>query len=284
LKAELFDNHLSSFSKQGYQLIAEEMKNYLSTTKLNRSDNLGTWDEDTDESCTTGAASLNTEFPNLRYLKLGAFTAKDSYAYLLSSDITTVDAPIKQASSCPQSFIGDKVYDVILIEYYLSSEGLNVLAARLRQRFPEATFIFTRLLQPQMLFYNDKSTGKKNHLSEWLQRAGHKEKTPEAIAAFEASGEDWYFRDTLISDRSEVQYEAIMEVDGYLYEGPGSAWDITQDTKSMFIQISDLFNERYQLSMKGNQVVAQEIQQLLQNIKPKRSDVVAKWGGHESCS
>jgi len=277
-KAEFFNDHFNALSKLGHQVVAEEMKNHLEAMKPRRSDNLGAWDEDGNESCEIEATkTLSREISKLRYLKFGPLTSEDSYAHLLGSDITTIDVPINQATFCTQGLVGDKVYDVILIEYFLKSQGLDALGQRLRKRFPNATLVFLRLWQPQMLFYNDKTTGKDKYFGEWSQDAGHREKTSVLMVAFEASPEEWATHSALIESRSDAQDEAVQKAGGYLYSGPSNSWDVLEDPKEFFLEKHDLFDEHYRFSAKGNQVVAQEINELLLHIKPKRSDEVEAW-------
>jgi ubiquinone/menaquinone biosynthesis C-methylase UbiE len=49
----------------------------------------------------------------------------------------------------------DKIYDVVVIEYVLDwvSSALDVLAERLRKRFPDATFIFLDVWAPRQYYH-----------------------------------------------------------------------------------------------------------------------------------
>jgi len=81
-KAEFFNDHFNALSKLGHQVVAEEMKNHLEAMKPRRSDNLGAWDEDGNESCKIEATkTLSSEISKLRYLKFGPFTTEDSCAF-----------------------------------------------------------------------------------------------------------------------------------------------------------------------------------------------------------
>ena len=63
----------------------------------------------------------------------------------------------KVPSECAKSMIGDdETYDVIIFEYHVSTEdGLDVLAERLRRRFPNAVIIFNMMWTPSLISGRD---------------------------------------------------------------------------------------------------------------------------------
>ena len=52
-------------------------------------------------------------------------------------------------AACISSMIGEQAFDVIVLEYFLRGpEGLMTFALRLRERFPNAIIIMTKLWGP----------------------------------------------------------------------------------------------------------------------------------------
>jgi hypothetical protein len=81
---------------------------------------------------------------------------RDSFPALLQARNLAIRASGPEYPAvCTYSMVGEEVYDVIVIEYMLDfvSEALNVLAHRLRTRFPDATLIFLNIWAPRQYTY-----------------------------------------------------------------------------------------------------------------------------------
>ena len=123
----------------------------------------------------TISSSDNTEIDlsHLRYLTLGAsatygVTLPDrttGYPYQLSPNVTNLAIRASgpnYPSICAQTMIDndndndDNIYDVIILEYLMAcNDGLEVLAHRLRKRFPDATIIFNMMWVPTLITGKD---------------------------------------------------------------------------------------------------------------------------------
>lgn len=76
-----------------------------------------------------------------------------SYPYLLSSTVDNfahISTGPNYFSVCTETVVGDDaMYDIIIFDYWLRySEGLDQMALRLRQRYPNAIMIFIRTWSP----------------------------------------------------------------------------------------------------------------------------------------
>jgi hypothetical protein len=77
---------------------------------------------------------------------------RDSFSALLGARNLAIRASGPEFPAvCTYSMLGDEVYDAFVIEYMLNfvSPALDVLAERLRNRFPEATIIFLNIWAPR---------------------------------------------------------------------------------------------------------------------------------------
>lgn len=71
-------------------------------------------------------------------------------------------------AACTQSIVGDEIYDVITVEFqHTFDRSYEVLAQRLRQRFPEATIIFVQLWTPSQLTFTSPNDATQVNFTTW---------------------------------------------------------------------------------------------------------------------
>merc|ERR1719297_466425 len=108
-----------------------------------------------------------------------------AYPWLLSKNAANYAIRASDASypsMCTQSMLEDNIYDVIVVEYdRRSPEYASNLARRLRQRFPDATIIYTRMWNLMDVFVKDNKTGKESKLREYIDKSGQPRASPEAL-------------------------------------------------------------------------------------------------------
>jgi len=205
----------------------------------------------------------------------------EAYPWLLSLDATNLALKSSGPSypaACTESMVGDDaIFDVIILEFHLrATEGLDQLALRLRERFPDAMIIFVKIWFPQLVIRSDT----RQRFLRWIEEnvgqnvALHGKELSNALAATQRS--EWTYAPHRRCGFA-VQ-DAADAVGGYIYELPRP-----EDPRQAIIQHSDLFDADYHhMSTYGHQVVADDLTRLI-NKYARRSDRLGTWGGGDSC-
>jgi len=235
---------------------------------------------------------------NLRFLAFGTSKTagsgvnnlSDTYPYLLSSEATNLairSSGPNFPSICTQTLVGDKTYDVIMLEFFDEvTTGLKQLAQRLRQRFPHATIIFIQLMYPGLLLYRDEIS-----MYEWLEEKGFPimervgMKLREELKA--TSSSDWkgLNKDAVLYKRAYVE-DVATSVGGYILKGPPVPIENFDniDTKEWLLSTMDYFSaDWYHPSEKTHIAIAKAVKEFLKNNSARRSDEVGTWGAGDLC-
>jgi len=188
---------------------------------------------------------------------------------------------------CAQSYIGEDAFDVVILEYFPRvKEGLEGLAVRLRERFPDATIVFLELWYPRLM-------GVKRgegcvFMDDWLKEKGFgihlgTEQSGAVMASLKEEHLCW--------DQSAIsfwmdEHEAIRQkVGAYLLKGPLSPWDLHTDPTALFWDEKSLFHEDMRhLSTIGHKALAHRLQTYLQHIQASPSNTLGTWGEGDSCA
>lgn len=206
---------------------------------------------------------------------------ENAYPYLLSPNVENKAMRASDSSypsMCTQTMLKDAIYDVIIIEYDRRRfECLEVFVKRLRQRFPDATIILTKMWNLMDIQVRPKN-GKINKLREFLVESGHpmiSEKALEYVMGLDA---DISFFDRL--DSRDVTYDRIAEENNvFVYE-----WDHTSDIRDLIRYRFRFFVDLVHPNDYGHKIIAKDIQSIISKVKPKRSDKLGSWGDGDFCS
>lgn len=142
-------------------------------------------------------------------LGAGLDNEREAYPYLISNrtdNYAVLSGNPNFPAVCTQTLIGDeRMYDVILLEYWLAAEqGLKELAEKLRNRFPDAMIILVKVMTPVHARRKESKSSKK-HVSfqEWKDKNGLKAgvSTNAIINAIEADDGFWFFPKRAKADR-----------------------------------------------------------------------------------
>ena len=252
----------------------------------------------------------------IRYLALGGAStwgqglsldrrqiARDAYPWLLSptthNAATRVGGP-ELSALCAQSIVGNEhVYDVILIEFSQHTQGLALLAQRIRQRFPVATIIFVQLWSPSSFAYktenqnedqNENQNGMIVPWDDWWMNFHESISLDSAEYKSRLRERDWFYVDDV--QHTTVLQQSLERVNGLLYTLPRSEDPLTalESVADLFAEsnLDDLSNSPilYTLTSRGHDLVAQGIRDIVnsQNIfqRPDRN-LVGTWGSGDSC-
>jgi len=245
--------------------------------------------------CTHASTTLNKLIPSssdesteLRYLTFGTSLTwgsvlKDrykAYPWLLSSNVTNLAMCASDSSypsMCTQSMVQDSTYDVIVIEYDRRRfEFLLNLVRRLRQRFPDATIVLTKMwsLMDVRVTAMD---GKTEKLREWLGKSGKPFMSNDALN-FVLSSDVTFSWDKMIAIREPVMEEAEKKYDAKIY-----SWDTESDMKNLIKSRFPLFADFVHLNESGHSAVAKELTTFLSEVQAKRSDRIGTWGDGDVC-
>jgi len=173
--------------------------------------------------------------------------------------------------------VGDKIYDVIILEYFSDIGNILQLSRRLRQRFPKATIIFLRVWNPSQLSYRPASN---KNLRYWVKATNFTSIHDPDLHRFlleETSADDWAFHS--FADCAKKQDEAIREVGGVLVE-----MQRPSDLREALAQNAHLYSEdMVHWSNAGHNHVANMIRRVLEEKGVRRQDVVNPWESKDYC-
>lgn len=218
----------------------------------------------------------------------------DAYPYLVSRDVNNYamfSGGPNYPAVCTQSIIGDdKMYDVILLEYWLKArQGLEALANRLRQRFPNALILFVKLWGPihARRLPSETSSIKEEITFEQWRDSKFKKIYPQVNSVLnELRADDGYWYFPKHEEPDLMMGSLCQSIGGYNVRIPKK--DTAKETVEFYLPF---FNrDGAQLSTQGHEFLANLT---LATIKVKlenqtTEDLVANsyhghWGGGDSC-
>ena len=188
---------------------------------------------------------------------------------------------------CLQTMVGESMYHVVIVEYMLrADEGLEILANRIRHRFPQSTLIFLDLWYPRMARVVGSGFRTKNDsmgLEAYQKHMGYQAlNDPEFIRHLETNPHRMYINQRF--DLQKIQRQVVQNVGGYIWQLP-----IPQhaDQAGAFVaQMASLFSNDFKhLSKKGHEYVARGLKRLLRSIPADNLSMIKNpWERQDSCA
>jgi len=235
------------------------------------------------------------DISQLRYLTLGASatwgaTLPDrttGYPYQLSPNVTNLAVRASGPnfpSICIESMVGDEnIYDVIILEYLMPCfEGLDKLAIRIRQRFPDAIIILNMMWIPTLLTGKG-INGEDTSFNEiWRKHGFLRPITPEHISTITSEMASLELNPNLISQIIAYHEKVKNAVNAHLFgieELRSGEWN----NKDWVASKLPLFHDIVHFSQSGHDYVANGIKSLLQTLQPKPSNNLGTFGEGDSC-
>eukprot|EP00542_Grammatophora_oceanica_P019051 CAMPEP_0194047156 /NCGR_PEP_ID=MMETSP0009_2-20130614/23590_1 /TAXON_ID=210454 /ORGANISM="Grammatophora oceanica, Strain CCMP 410" /LENGTH=448 /DNA_ID=CAMNT_0038692683 /DNA_START=42 /DNA_END=1388 /DNA_ORIENTATION=+ len=231
-------------------------------------------------SSSTWGANLENRFTAFPYL---ISPTVDNYALFAGGP--------NYPSVCLQTLIGeDKVYDVILLEYYLrAKEGLEALATRLRERFPEAVIIFIKISGPFHASRRESETSTEPAMT--FEQWRHTVSTPngqknELIEALKSDTGYWFFPD---HQEADVKINtAARKVGGYQVHLPQD--ETPKETLRHYMRFFDCA-EKTHLNEIGHSLVAnltsaiarEHVKNQQETDQVNAGSRIGTWGLGDSC-
>jgi len=152
-------------------------------------------------------------------------------------------------SSCLSTMIGDEEFDVIILEFFMMQNGLDVLVTRLRERFPDAIIVILRIWSPDRIWRNH---NRREKASSWAHDHGfdksyvHNKEFKKAF--IETAGDGWDF----FPCEGKVQYQEDIaaKLGAYLLVQP---FNNVAGGAGGWLDIADYFlaNDSHHLSADG---------------------------------
>jgi len=191
-----------------------------------------------------------------------------AYPWLLSPDATNfaIRAGGPQfPSACTSTMTGTEVFDVVVFEYYLMAEqGLQTLARRTRERFPDALIIFMVNWYPLMISRcKDEDCRSAEHITDYVNNSGFDMKhggltDPKVHELFEDSEDTFTYNQFTQSKFRDTVSNAAREVGGYVVTMPAP-----KDARH-WPQYADLFAmDGHHLSVKGHREAAERVREIV---------------------
>lgn len=187
-------------------------------------------------------------------------------------------------AACLYSMIGDEEFDVIILEFFQkNAEGLMTLAKRIRQRFPDAIIIITRLWYPTQLFNYELNM----NAGDYAEQLGlgrdfiHDPKFHEAI--IQSGPRKW---ESLYKDPNErhnkIHLAVAQEVGAYIVRLP---FDERADTVHGWLTKGDklLAEDSFHLSKGGHAVLAEEIEEIVDKVGVLKEPRIGEFDGMDHC-
>jgi len=193
-----------------------------------------------------------------------------AYPWLLSPDATNfairAGGPAYPAA-CTSTMIGEDVFDVVVLEYFVKAkEGVALLARRIRERFPDAIIIFLMNWNPSMVGrcrHSHCHSGAQN-MFEWAKEKGYDVTkgdlhNQEMHKLFRESEETWMMVQYSEESKRKVLYDAAREVGGYVIPNPEP-----ENAKDWVDYATDFAHDAFHFSMKGHRGIAQRVRDLVE--------------------
>jgi CheY-like chemotaxis protein len=239
---------------------------------------------------------------SIRFLTFGSFDLWGhglsdynlAYPWLLDGNVN--NAAVHHGGTalpavCTESMTGEDVFDVIVIDYFMQvATGLDVLAKRIRKRFPNALIVFVRRWNPSHIVYQgaSNSTSRQDNAITFLskRRFGNFHSDDFKNALSETKPEDWKF-DHVNGRNDRIITEVMEAVGGRLIELPHpDDWNAMTALSSYM----HLFNKDgpLALSERGHSVIASLIFQLVEHEKIAEKSMAVRnelgtWGAGDFC-
>lgn len=231
------------------------------------------------------------DYENLRYVAFGTsvtygstVTKNETYMHLLSptsKNLAMRASDPSYPSICTQSMIGDKKFDVIIVEYERRYEmGLANLVKRLRERFIDGLIIVTNVWTFMNIEVEDES-GKILPFRNWLRNNGYPNNSPEARDFVEMSNVTFSFK----NNRQNT------ERDEYIAKLPDEygvrifSWSKRgKNMKDIILRYMPLYSADFvHWSPTGHRFAAFYIMKMIKEEKTIGSDRVGSWGEGDVC-
>ena len=230
----------------------------------------------------------DTDISNLRYLTFGASATwgatlpnrTTGYPYQLSPNVTNLAIRASgpnYPSICLQSMIGDDIYDVIVLEFLMGcGEGLDKLAMRIRQRFPDAIIILNIMWVPLLIAGKD-TQGEDTSFYAVYQK--YRTMSPDIIKnEFSEIDLNRPFMTHLLNYHNKVKNEV-----GAHYFGLEEITTPNWKNRDWIADRLSLYNDPPHYSQEGHDFIANGIKDLLRKLQPKQSNRVGTFGEGDSC-
>lgn len=215
---------------------------------------------------------------------LGNFTK--AYPYLSSQDVHNAALHLggpALGAVCTQSMTGQGIYDVVVLDFSKQlGQGFQVLARRLRNRFPNALFIILRRWSPEHISHYPLN-GTQVDATTWIKERNIPSfHTQNFLDAFNTTDpQDWIY-----SHRKDAFLSRVVEqIDARLVELPKP-----KSAATALVDFMDLFHATAlgALSERGHKVVADLIQSVVdkEDILSQGLSIrneVGTWGQGDSC-
>jgi len=234
----------------------------------------------------------------LRYLTLGASATygatlpdrRTGYPYQLSPNVTNLAIRASgpnYPSICTQSMIdGDNennIYDVIILEYLMAcNDGLDVLAYRLRKRFPDAIIIFNMMWVPTLITGEDNHGRLTSFNAIWQKHNFNRPITTHHISTITSEMTAFQLHPEQMRDIIALHRKIKNVVGGYLF-GLDEINSVEWNNKDWVANRLSLFYDIVHYSQSGHDFVANGIKDLLRSIQPNASNNLGSWGDGDSC-
>ena len=183
---------------------------------------------------------------------------------------------------CAFSMVGNtNIYDVIIFEYYLkSSNKLDRLAMRLRQRFPRATIIFVLVRHPYQFVHKPTQQSLRNFVDAY-DDAEHNWDPHQVIEKIlhVTNPEDWEFYEH--TDSVDAIRSISKTADGHVFEIDMPKDDIIA-TMKLFAEELYIWDQVHYTEY-THRLIAGGVEAILQQSDAQRSDEINEWFARDYC-
>lgn len=186
-------------------------------------------------------------------------------------------------ATCLSTMIGDDHLDVIVLEYYMMAEsGLDKLARRARERFPDAIIVILRLWAPDRIWKNGSAADK---VHKWAFKNGfqggftHNEDFKKTF--LETAGDGWdFFPEGRY--KKEFQENVASEVGAYIVSMP---FNEKADGPDGWLDIADHFlgNDSFHMSDKGHFWIYTQVKAIVDRVGVPKNPRVGEFSMIDQC-
>lgn len=220
----------------------------------------------------------------------------DAYPYQLSPKVdnyATYAGGPNYPAVCTETLVGDqRTYDVVIIDYYLlAPEGLNFLATKIRNRFPDAVIVFLKIWTANMLRRKLPDGSGYETLKAFQDRLlayGFENGSKDLTSALQNDSAQWIFPPHATEDGAVQQ--AANSVNGIVFEQDKYGGDAKQFLINNLYMFDDT-DVHGLLSQAGHNYFAGAIQGIVSNAISQNSTTASAiqgsanpWGRGDSCN
>ncbi|GFH56241.1 hypothetical protein CTEN210_12717 [Chaetoceros tenuissimus] len=192
-------------------------------------------------------------------------------------------------ANCLYSIIGEEIFDVIVLEFYMhAEEGLKQLAIRIRERFTDAIIVIVHHWMPLQIV-NDGILDDRSwpmHLMQYAEKNGFGRDymhNPEFHELLKTTPDQWDFNHDMYKNIENLIRETAEAINGYTFKTP--LMDRQRDGQGGWVHFGDqlLSTDSFHPSPQGHIFIANQIRDIVERVGIPKNPRVQPFAQKDQC-